>query len=207
MKNVTITYHGHACFTLEADGFRTVLDPYEDGMIPGLPSLRLNAEAVLCSHGHGDHNAVSAVTVCPTEKTPPYRLESLETAHDDQGGALRGKNLVRIFDFDGFRVAHLGDLGTVPQGEILEKLQGLDCMLIPVGGTFTIDPAAAWETIEKTGPRVIIPMHYRTDTMGFDVLCHLEEFTKHFAPVNVCDNTAILNQNTPKQVLVVNYKP
>ena len=32
-----------------------VLDPYEDGKVPGCGPLRLEADAVLCSHSHRDH--------------------------------------------------------------------------------------------------------------------------------------------------------
>lgn len=207
MKQVTVTYHGHACFTLESEGFRTVLDPYEDGMIPGVPPLNLEAEEVLCSHSHGDHNAVSKVKIRKTDKSAPYTRTDLETAHDDQGGKLRGMNQIRIFDFDGYRVAHLGDLGTPPEGKVLEALRGVHCLLIPVGGTFTIDPAGAWDTIERINPVVTVPMHYRTDNVGFDVLAHINDFTQHYSAVNICDNSVTLTGDEPKQILVINYKP
>lgn len=89
MKQVSITYNGHACFTLEAEGYRTVLDPYADGMVDGLPPLKLEAEAVLCSHSHGDHNYVQAVKLRQTGQPAPYVLTRLDTAHDDRGGSLR----------------------------------------------------------------------------------------------------------------------
>lgn len=207
MKQVNITYNGHACFTLEAEGYRTVLDPYMDGMVDGLPSLHLEAEAVYGSHGHADHNYVQAVTLCTTDKKAPYTLESIETAHDDQGGKLRGMNWVRIFDFEGLKIAHLGDLGAVPEGALLEKLRGVDCLFVPVGGTYTIDPVQAKETIALVGPRVAVPMHYRTDNTGFDVLSHLNDFTGQYQEVNSCDNTFALTRQAEKQILVIHYKP
>ena len=204
---VTITYNGHACFTLEKDGYRAVVDPYLDGMVDGLPNLRLEAEAVFCSHGHADHNYTDAVTLIPTENKPPFLLESLDSFHDDRGGKLRGSNIVRIFRFGDLRIAHLGDLGHIPEGALLEALKGVDCLLIPVGGTYTVDPDAAAETAARIDPTVIIPMHYRTDTAGFDVLAHLTDFTGRYENVHSCDNTFVLSKDTPKQVLVINYKP
>lgn len=207
MSKVTVTYNGHACFTLEAEGYRTVIDPYKEGMIPGVPGLELEAEAVFCSHGHGDHAYTQAVTLLPADRPAPYTVESIETPHDDQGGALRGMNLVRIFDFDGLKVAHLGDQGEVPAGEALEKLKGVDCLLIPVGGFYTIGPEEAAQTVKLLHPRVTIPMHYRTDGTGFDVLSHLSEFTDRFSNVNSCENTVTLTKDTPEQILVIHYKP
>jgi L-ascorbate metabolism protein UlaG (beta-lactamase superfamily) len=54
---VTITWHGHACFVLEADGKRVVIDPFLTGnpkadiAADDLPAL----DAILLTHGHGDH--------------------------------------------------------------------------------------------------------------------------------------------------------
>lgn len=204
---VTITYNGHACFTLESEGYRTVIDPYMHGMVDGLPNLSLEAEAVFCSHGHADHNFEEAVTLCSANRVAPYTLENLETFHDDQGGKLRGANVVRIFHFADYRLAHLGDLGCIPEEALLEKLKGVDCMLIPIGGTYTIDPSTAKKLIDLTDPAVVIPMHYRTDNTGFDVLAHLNDFLRLFQEYSSCDNTVTLTKETKKQILAVNYKP
>jgi len=207
MDQVNITYYGHACFMLDFDGYRVVLDPYLHGMVDGLPNLSLEAEAVFCSHGHADHNFTEAVTLCKTDKEAPYTLENLDSFHDDQDGKLRGSNIVRIFRFGSLRVAHLGDLGHLPQGELLDKLRGVDCLLIPIGGTYTIDPDAAEKAVSLIAPTVTIPMHYRTETAGFEVLHHLTEFTRRYENVNACDNTFLLTKEAAKQILVINYKP
>ena len=52
-----ITWIGHSCFKIESNGYTLILDPYEDGYVPGLKPLRESADMVLCSHEHGDHNA------------------------------------------------------------------------------------------------------------------------------------------------------
>lgn len=202
---VKITYLGHACFCLEAEGYRTVIDPYAWGMVPGLPDLHVQAEAVYCSHQHGDHNFVQAVELADAENPAPYTVTEYVTAHDDQDGALRGMNTVRIFDFDGLRVAHLGDIGAFPEEELADVLKGVDCMLIPVGGFYTIGTQTAYQIIRAARPRVAIPMHYRTDKTGFDVLSHIDDFAKLFGAVNCQDNTFVLTPDTEKQILVLNY--
>ena len=207
MKQVKITYHGHACFALEYSGYKVVLDPYKDGMVAGLPNLQLEANAVYGSHGHADHNWFSAVTIENASQPVPYTLTELETPHDPAGGTLRGMNTVRIFDFDGLKVAHLGDLGDYPKGEVLAALHNVDCVLIPVGGTYTIDPEMARKVVEAVNPRVCVPMHYRTDSAGLPVLDHLESFTSLYSDVQECENFFLLTEENPKQILVIHYKP
>ena len=52
-----VTFHGHACFSLEAEGQRVVIDPFLTGNpAADIPVARLpKVDAVLLSHGHGDH--------------------------------------------------------------------------------------------------------------------------------------------------------
>ena len=207
MEQVKIRTYGHACFLLEADGYRTVIDPYADGKVPGLPPLRLEAEAVYCSHGHDDHSYVQAVTLCTPQRPAPYALEEYVTPHDDRDGTLRGMNTVRIFDFGGLRIAHLGDIGCFPEEKLLNRLRGVDCMMIPVGGHYTIGPAQARQIIDAARPRVSIPMHYRSDDAGFGIIAHLDEFTAQFAHVNTAVNEVVLTRNTPQQILILQYKP
>ncbi len=179
MEQVKIEYFGHACFRVSGLGQRIVLDPYEDGSVPGCPNLRLDADFVYCSHGHFDHNAVQCVRL--TEGgAPRFGLTELETDHDDDGGRQRGKNMIRIFDFDGVRVAHFGDLGRALTAEETEALRGLDCAMIPVGGFFTIDAKQAAAIAAELRPRMVIPMHYRTATTGFEVIADIDDALRAF---------------------------
>lgn len=203
---ITVKTFGHACFMLESGGYRTVIDPYAPAMIPGCPELDLEAEAVFCSHGHGDHSNVDAVKLVNPEKEPPYTVDEYVTAHDDQNGSLRGMNTVRIFDFSGLRVAHLGDIGCFPGEELTQALKGVDCLLIPVGGFYTIGCQTAWQIIRQTAPRVTIPMHYRTDNLGLKNIGHIDDFVRLYSQVSFADNAFTLTSETEKQILVLNYK-
>ena len=98
MDKLKIEYLGHACFRLTYGGQRIVLDPYADGSVPGLKKLRTEAEFVYCSHDHGDHNAAGIVKR-KDGGAPKFTMEELLTDHDDAGGTLRGKNIIRLFTF------------------------------------------------------------------------------------------------------------
>ena len=60
--------------------------------------------------------------------------------------------------------------------ELLDQLPDLDAVMVPVGGHYTVGPEEAWEVVEALSPRVILPMHYRSDRFGFDVLGPVEDF-------------------------------
>jgi L-ascorbate metabolism protein UlaG (beta-lactamase superfamily) len=46
--------------------------------------------------------------------------------------------------------------------EQVEEIGDVDVLLLPVGGTSTINAAIAAEVIRQLEPKVVIPMHYKT---------------------------------------------
>ena len=203
-----ITWHGHSCFTLDSAQGSVVLDPYGDGSVPGLAPLHLTADLVLCSHEHRDHGAREAVAL--TGKPVSLRVEELHTFHDPQRGALRGTNIIRILSAEGLRVAHLGDLGCPLTPEQEEQLKGLDALMLPVGGYFTIDAGQAKKIADALKPRVVIPMHYRSASFGYDVIAPLEDYLALCGGENVvrCPGSTLeLTKDTPAQTAVLTYRP
>ena len=202
---MTITWLGHSCFALESGGYRVVIDPYQG--VEGLPDTSTEANAVYCSHQHGDHAYTQGVRI--TEKAPsPFSVREVATCHDDQGGSLRGPNTVRCFTAEWLTVAHLGDLGHRLTAAQVEAIGPCYALLLPVGGYYTIDAPTAKAVAEQLRPRVIIPMHYRFGTHGLPVIGTVEDFTSLYPPqqVHVYDtSTFSLTADTAPQVAVLAY--
>lgn len=173
-----LTWIGHSCFKVEKDGYRIVIDPYQDDSVPGLAPVREEAELVLCTHEHGDHNGRECVTVSESAESP-FRITELETFHDDAKGQLRGVTRMYILDDGEQKIAHLGDIGCPLTEEQIRALSGLDVLLLPVGGYYTIDAKEAAGVAELLKPRLVVPMHFRDDQVGFgyDVIGTVREFT------------------------------
>ena len=180
-----LTWLGHACFALEAENYRILLDPYAPGYVPGLGMVKTSANKVLCSHQHADH-AWQGIPVPLNEIHCPFTITAIPSFHDDAMGSKRGLNTIHVIEYNGLRVAHLGDLGHMPEEELEKKLTGLDVLLIPIGGTYTLSAAQAAELTKRLKPRMTIPMHYRKGSQGYEVLQTVEEFLQYFDGETIC---------------------
>jgi len=166
-----VKFLGHACFLLtSSSGLRVMTDPYESGAFGGALSyapIADTADIVLVSHEHADHNYVRGVPGSPKVCRQGCEFHGIEfravqACHDPEGGTKRGHTTIFAFSLDGIRVCHLGDLGATLTPELAAAIGPVDVLLIPVGGTYTLDAGQAWSVVAQLNPRVVIPMHYKT---------------------------------------------
>ena len=180
-----IKYIGHACFKImdSGTGYSIVIDPYEPGSVPGFGEIRDVASEVLKTHEHFDHNYTDAVKFEAREESP-FEVRFIDTWHDEVKGEKRGPNRIYVITHkkSGEKLIHYGDIGEVLDdllaGEKSGLLEGADIALIPVGGVYTYDREEALDLIERTKPKMVIPMHYRAEAAGFGLgdIGTIEEF-------------------------------
>lgn len=184
-----IYYLGHSCFKLqsksEASAVTVVIDPF--GKEFGLKVPRIEADIVTVSHQHKDHNNLSAIKNLSrqsgvVQQGKPYVIDTageyeinnvfiqgVDSCHDDKQGKERGNNIIFRINMEDLVITHLGDLGHSLDHKQVEKLQGTDVLLIPVGGKYTIDAKKAVEVINQIEPRIVIPMHYKQPGLNLDI--------------------------------------
>lgn len=204
-----IKWLGHSCFRISQGDYSIVIDPYDDGGVPGLRPIRETANAVICSHGHHDHNNTAAVTIADSDAESPFSIEKIPTFHDPEGGRLRGENTLHILSAADTRIAHFGDLGCDLTREQINSLGHLDAVLCPIGGYYTIDAKQAKALLDSLDVNVIIPMHYRSDSFGYDVIGTLEEFTSLYPADSVRfleSNSVEILPGAKKEVVVPKYR-
>ena len=179
-----LSYYGHSCFCLETKaGVRIVFDPFTR---VGYEMPEIATDIAVVSHRHFDHDALFKLKNCRvTVEEGSYEgrgvsIVSIPSFHDDAAGKIRGTNLIHRVTADGFTVCHLGDQ---PDDARAELIAGADVLLIPVGGTYTIDAPAAVRLISRLKPKHAVPMHYACRGCALDIAA-ADDFIKAFDDVS-----------------------
>lgn len=167
-----IIWHGQSCFQVivsrnKGEQTKLVIDPFSTNI--GLRLPRMEANIVLVSHDHHDHNNAKAVAGNPflIEGPGEYEIkdifiQGIASFHDQKEGKERGRNTVYTIDAEEMRICHLGDLGQKElTPEQMDRIGDVDVLMIPVGGNYTIDAKGAGSIISQIEPKIVIPMHYR----------------------------------------------
>ncbi|HNS65754.1 MAG TPA: MBL fold metallo-hydrolase [Candidatus Woesebacteria bacterium] len=217
-----IVYLGHSSFKLKGKNGSVVTDPFSQSSV-GFSFPSTTTDIITVSHQHADHNAIGLLK--PTSRrerpflvTQPGEYEvggisvfGVPTFHDDVAGALRGNNTVFTIFLEGIRLCHLGDLGHPLSTEQVEAIGSVDVLFCPVGGVFTLDPAAAVKTIRQLEPSIVIPMHYKTakhEPSIFGELKTVEEFLHTYGvEVEPVTKLEITSLKLPEETEVVVLTP
>jgi L-ascorbate metabolism protein UlaG (beta-lactamase superfamily) len=209
---VGLAWYGHSMILLQSPGGVEILIDPHSGIgypKPALPEVDL----VVTSHDHFDHDKVevagSGVRVLKglrdgdwatiDETVDDVHILTIPTFHDDRQGGQRGKNSMFLFEVAGLRLLFAGDLGHVLTDGQVAAAGSVDVLLLPVGGQFTIGPAEATQVVEQLKPRYVVPMHYKTDVVGFsgsDKLQGIEPFLEGKTVEQVDGNFTVIDQAT-----------
>lgn len=235
---LTITSLGHTCFLFSGGGQRVLVNPFQAiGCTAGYLPPSVPTDYVLISSRQLDEGALDVVPGNPRIFFEPgaYRLsddnqiQGIRTAHDRIEGKRFGQNVAWRWTQAGIQLLHLGGIASEINTRQKILLGAPDILLIPVGGkqpplgTSKYDPAwpevytpdEAKQAIETLTPKIVIPMHYRTDAAddNFCDLVGLQEFLNVMEGVPVRysnDSTLSLTpQNFPDQkplIQVMSYQ-
>lgn len=169
-----IEYIGHACFRITGGGMAWVCDPY-DGSI-GLDRPAVSADVTTLSHQHFDHNCLDALdgagTVLSAEgeyDVGGAHFTLIKAYHDEVQGGKRGEDLITVCELEGMRICHMGDIGHQLSDELLARIGRVDLLMLPVGGTYTVDGEGAARMARAIAPRAVVPMHFKTGKLSINI--------------------------------------
>lgn len=178
-----IKWFGHSCFKIETSR-NILMDPYDESVSYILDPTDIHI--ITESHQHHDHCAHERIKGQPiivkTSGIHPFEAITItghDSWHDKQKGADRGENIIFQIQSEGITLTHLGDLGHILDSETIEKLSDTDILMIPVGGTYTINATEAIQVIKLIAPKIVVPMHYKTQWCDYPI-DPLSKFTDIF---------------------------
>jgi len=216
-----VTWYGHSCFRLRERDATVVTDPFDKTLGYELPRVR--TDIVTVSHEHPHHSYTKAlkgdfkIVAGPGEyeiksvfitgiATYPSRRRQKSNQDEDNGDE---RNVIFVFEFDGLTVCHLGDLAQVPTQTQVEALSNVDILMVPVGGSTSLNAAQAAEIISLIEPYIVIPMHYKTKVISLK-LDGVEKFLAEMGTprIEAVDVLKITRSSLPQetQVVVLNQK-
>ena len=173
-----VRWYGQSAFLVEGEQ-SVFVDPFGDlGSVdfryPPIEGVR--ADLLLVTHEHRDHNAVEAIGGDPvvirstagTHESPLGEVVAVASEHDDVAGTARGPNAIMCFTLGGLRFCHLGDLGQAAlRPEQVAAIGAVDVLFLPAGAGPTIGGEASAAVVRALSPRLVVPMHFRTEAIGF----------------------------------------
>jgi len=217
-----IQFLGQSCFRIKGKETIVLTDPYSPKLGVKLPLLTADIVTLSHSHSHDDHCYLERVK--PTNKRPePFVIDApgeyeisgvfvygLSTFHDEVKGKKRGRNVVYLIEIDKVKLVHLGDLGHQLSQKELEIINGVDILIIPVGGVYTLDSKEAIKLISQVEPRLVIPMHYSLSGLRNKELKGVDEFLKEIGAESVkpIEKLVISKDKLPeeREVIVLKIK-
>jgi len=171
-----IIWRGQSCFQIITNYNKNeqvfiVVDPFSEKI--GLKVPKMEADILLVTHNHPDHNNIKAVSSRNGQQSPflvsgpgeyeikEIYIQGIFSWHDDKNGKERGENTIYTIEAEDLKLCHLGDLGQKElTEEQLEKIGEVDILMIPIGGTYTISTKEALKIMSQIEPKITIPMHY-----------------------------------------------
>ncbi len=217
---MNITWHGQSCFEIKASPEKgrevsIVIDPFSKEI--GLRLPKMEADIVLVTHHHYDHDNVKAVSgnYFLIDGPGEYDVKDIDIVgvssfHDNSQGSERGENTIYKIEAEGLGICHLGDLGQKElTAEQLDKIGDVDVLMIPVGGTYTVSAKEAPKIMSQIEPKITIPMHYALPKLKIK-LDPLDKFLKSFGIKNLepAKKLSVKKKDlSPEEAKIVVLKP
>jgi L-ascorbate metabolism protein UlaG (beta-lactamase superfamily) len=175
-----ITWYGHAAFLIEILGLRVILDPYRSPDSGGYEPIAEPADLVIVSHENDRYHSHLGQIIPPFEVVRALEIPRvgqtvsglhIDAVHVFETPARLPEDEVTIVHFraEGMHLVFLGDLGHALDEAELAPLRGADIVLAAAGGPPTIDFPEIPALLAAIGPRLILPMHYKTPKINLKI--------------------------------------
>jgi len=197
-KHMDITYLGHSSFRIHGKSATVITDPFDPTGVGLKFPKHTEADVVTVSHEHKDHNAIDQIEGSPiiVRGAGEYDVKGVGIVgigayHDEQKGSEHGKNTLYRIEIDGISIVHTGDLGHMLSAQDIDTLDGVNVLMVCVGGGHSLDASKAIQLINEIEPSIVIPMHYGRKELSQSTFGHLAPLDVFLKEIGKPDVTAI----------------
>lgn len=163
-----IFYLGQACFKIKTKEVTLIIDPFDP---------KFEADIVCVTKDAAGHNFLEGIRA-PKEGKEPFLISgpgeyevkgvtifgipALAGPLNRRAGGKEEREPMTLYslEIEDFTLAHLGSIGQKLSDSQVSELEGVDVLMLPVGGVTVISPRWAVEIVEQVAPSIVIPMLY-----------------------------------------------
>lgn len=166
----SISYPYNSYIITSSKGESIVVDPTN---MPSTKIIDINPAAIISTHSHPDHidNAFTNAYKCPnilyvksSVDTKDFKIYTIPSAHKEDVISDPPNNIMAVFEVDGMRIAHLGDVGQNSfTDDQLKQLGKIDIAFAQFENSYssmTLENQKGFKLIEQLKPTIVIPTHY-----------------------------------------------
>lgn len=173
--STSFSYAFNSYLITSVEGETAVVDP---ALMPKLSNLALDPVIICSTHKHDDHNDKTFTDAFDCEKilsqsvdvtVGSFHVFTIPCSHEGDAIQPESKNVIIVFEVNGLRIAHMGDVGQTSLTEDqLEKLGEIDIAFMQFQNSFssmTLENMKGFTLIEQLNPKIIIPTHYKKEAI------------------------------------------
>jgi L-ascorbate metabolism protein UlaG (beta-lactamase superfamily) len=166
---IEITWLGRTCFRIRGREGTVITDPVpaDSGYRPGKPSADVVTLSRASDPAFAGRDLVSGeprVLDAPGE----YEVGGILLTGVSLPLPEGERNVSFVIELEGIRVGHLG---LPAEGKLTPpaELEGVDVLLMPVGGGSSLTGRQAADLMTAVDPSVVIPMYYKTEQERLEI--------------------------------------
>lgn len=168
--SASATYPFNSYIISSMNGENVVVDATT---MPQVKIVDINPAAITQTHGDPDHTDTNFLGAYKVPKllcekgeinTKDFHIYSILSSHSNDKLMESNRNVILVFEVDGIRIAHMGDIGQTKLTEKqLKELGDIDIAFMQFENSYSdmdLTNEKGFNLIEQLNPKIIIPTHY-----------------------------------------------
>ena len=202
-----IVWLGHSCVMIKTAESTLITDPFPDSI--GISMSERKSDVLTISNSHPNHSAIEPKSQFDHIIDGPGEYEIAGFYITGIGTSLKTNdadnhiNTIYSIRTEGVTISHLGDISQSLSPGQAQELNQTDVLIVPAGGVCTLEIPRMAELVNRISPRIIIPVHYKTEGTKIE-LDLLDDFLRHMGAGEIVPQLRlnVTATNLPKETRI-----